>query len=285
MYFSSLSHIFATIDYYTIVEMAKVDFRVILAIGKSKEENDENVKKYSLDTKVEPYLRLRKKDAKKAQKQHLKYIEELINNKNITLNDYIRNTYKDMYLEVKDMSAEDYFYNITQGCTYDEKTGDAYSTENPNAYYKYERCHQHRLEVTGEEGDFSNPFILDDGTKSYVAKASEIDWEKMHMCNTEIYKAAWELVVFDREPVNDREKRIKENMKNKIDYFSNFEDCDEYVRHSCSFWTYGVVLPDGYKEVDYTISDKEWVSTFFDRFIKPLKGDEVLTIYEAKAID
>ena len=36
---------------------------------------------------------------------------------------------------------------------------------NENAYYKYERCQQHRLDVTGEEGDFSDPFPLKNGGK------------------------------------------------------------------------------------------------------------------------
>lgn len=34
------------------------------------------------------------------------------------------------------MDEFDYFLEITKGCTYDEETGDAYTTENPDAMYQ-----------------------------------------------------------------------------------------------------------------------------------------------------
>ena len=75
---------------------------------------------------------------------------------------------------------------------------------NENAYYKYERCQQHRLDVTGEEGDFSDPFPLKNGGKAYSARFNDIDWEQIHRNpkKMELNARVWELVVNDDEPQN-----------------------------------------------------------------------------------
>ena len=262
--------------------MVKNIFRTVLVIGKNHEEI---IKKYSLDTKVEKYLKMKFDDAELLRQKHLDFIEKVLTNKKVILSERQKEIYKDLYLDIKDMDEFEYFQKMTDGCYYDEKTGDAYSTENPNAYYQYERCPQHRLDVTGEESDFSNPFILKDGTISYVAKVSDIDWERMHMYNTELYKSAWELVVDGREPKNETEKTIKDRMKNRLSYFDNFASKEEYVIHSCSFWLYGVAKNDSYQELDYRISDKKWISEFYERFIKNLDENEILSIYEVKRIE
>ena len=107
----------------------------------------------------------------------------------------------------------------------------------------------------------------------------------MYDKETEIYRRAWELVMDDDEPKDEREERIKTNMVGKRGYFLNFNDKEEYIRHSCSFWCYGVVTEDGYDEVTYQISDKDWVAKFYDKYIKPIKGNPLLTIYEVRSLN
>lgn len=262
--------------------MARSLFRTVLVIGKNHEEI---IKKYSLDTKVERYLKMKFDDAEKLRLKHLEFIEKVLTNKQVVLTDTQKEIYKNLYLDIKEMDSFEYFQKMTEGCYYDEETGDAYSTENPNAHYQYERCPQHRLEVKNEESDFSNPFILNDGTISYVAKVGEINWKRMHLYNTKLYEAAWELCVEDREPLNGEEKKIKDNMKNRLGYFDNFDSKDSYVKHSCSFWMYGVAMEDKYEELDYTISDKQWVSNFYEKYIRNLDKNETLSIYEVKRIE
>lgn len=263
--------------------MSRQTYRIILVVGNNHEDI---IKKYSADTTVNKYLFMRREDASLNKENRLKLIKGIISSSTIPLSDVQKDIYKNLYLDLKEMDDFEYYQSVTEGCTYDEETGDAYTTKNPNAYYQYERCPQKRWLKTGEESTFSNPFILLDGEKSYSAKVGEIDWPRMHMTNTEPYDAAWEMVVNGREPSNKQEERIYDVMKNKIDYFTdNFKDKDEYIKHSCSFWCYGVATDEWYKEVDYTISDKEWVSTFYDRFIKTLNEDKLLTIYEVKSID
>lgn len=265
--------------------MPRQTYRIVLVVGN---DHKNIIKKYSADTSVDKYLFMKRDDAGTNKQNRLKLIEGVMTSSTIPLTDVQRDVYKNLYLDLKEMDDFEYYQTVTDdwGCTYDEVTGDAYSTRNPNAYYQYERCPQLRWLKLGEESTFSNPFILIDGSKSYSARVGEIDWSKMHMTNTAPYIAAWETVVDCRKPQNEQEKHIYDMMKNKTEYFTvNFKDKEEYVRHSCSFWCYGVATDEWYKEVDYTISDKEWVSTFYDKFIKTLNKDELLTIYEVKGLD
>lgn len=162
--------------------------------------------------------------------------------------------------------------------------------DNQNAFYKYERCQQHRLEVTGEEGDFSDPFPLKDGTKSYSARYNDIDWEKIHRNprQLELSKRAWELVVEDSEPTNEQETLLKERMHNRLSYFTdNFTTKEVYMDYYSSLWYYGVATEEKYEEVDtWNSSILEWCINFFDKFIKPLEEtNPLITIYETHSLD
>ena len=48
---------------------------------------DELIKKYDLDTKVAPYVKLKRSDAEKARKMHLKFIEDILTSNKIILTD------------------------------------------------------------------------------------------------------------------------------------------------------------------------------------------------------
>jgi len=73
-------------------------------------------------------------------------------------------------------------------------------------------------------------------------------------------------------------------MGNRTEYFAQFKNKEQYVKHSTSFFTYGVATQKWYREVDHTISDMDWVSGFYDRFIKNLEGDPLLSIYEVRSL-
>lgn len=261
--------------------MSKNIIRTVLVIGNNPEEI---IKKYSADTKVEKYIAYKRSDAQRLHAKHIKFFNELLKTDKLKLSESQKDIYKTFYLNLIDMSDDDYFLYITNGCTYDENTGDAYTDMNPRAYYKCEKCYDEILKKFGEEAPCCNPFKLKNGTLSYSAYNNDIDWSKNHMYNTKIYESAWELVVENREPINEQERQIKEKMCNRIGYFSNFSDKEEYVRHSCSFWTYGVATNKTYKEVDYTIRDKDWVANYYDTFISNLTSNALLTLYEVRSL-
>lgn len=295
--------------------MNKSVIRTLLVIG---ENHEEIAKKYSLDTVVEPYVRYKYDDACKLKKSHLNMLDKVLTSKELNLTKTQKEVYREMYLTIKDMDDFEYYQYITQGLKYDEKTGDALSTENPEAHYQYERCYQDKLE-NGEEGWLSTPFPLIDGGKSYIAKVGDIDWDKIHL-NPEavdLYGCAWDLIVDyippkkledetdDNFKIREREyndtwifsvadknniepeqaANIFTNMLNKSNYFNNFEDRDEYIKHSTSFWTYAVASKDKYESVTHKVSDKEWVRDFYKKFISKLPEDETVAIYEIKVLE
>lgn len=263
--------------------MAKSVIKRILVIG---DEPGTLVAKYAAETKVEPYVKYRFDDRERLRENQLRTIEAILNSPTIRLTESQREVYKNLYIDTQESDPEEFYETITYGMDIDDTTGDVYSTENPEAKYKYPSCKETRLRETGEESDFSNPFKLKDGTKSYMARKGDIDWPKNHMANTEIYRAAWELCVEGREAKNETERTIKQNMENRRNYFANFRDVDEYVRHSCCFWVDSVVTQDGkYYGLDYKTSDRKWISEFYDRFIKGLPDDTLLTLYEARSLN
>lgn len=269
--------------------MSNITFRTVMVVG---DNPDELIKKYDLDTKVEPYVKLKRSDAENARLNHLKFIDEILKTDKIVLNGRQRDLYKDIYLDISEMDAAEYFERVTEDCLYDDETGDAISMVNPNAKYQHATNPQKRLDKDGTEHDFVNPFILipEEGEEegeviSYTAKKGEIDWKRMHLWNTHIYKRAWELCVNDENPLNEEEEIIKKNMSNRLDYFDNFNNKEDYISHSCSFWCYGYIDEYGYKELDHTISDKEWVRNYYDTFVKPLSDDALISLYLVRAID
>ena len=73
--------------------MSKIIFRTVMVVG---DNPDELIKKYDLDTKVEPYVKLKRSDAEKARKTHLKFIEDILNSNKIILTDRQRDVYKNI---------------------------------------------------------------------------------------------------------------------------------------------------------------------------------------------
>lgn len=261
--------------------MSKNIFKSLLVIG---DNHEELAKKYSLETKVEPYTYMWRDDAASLQKSDMKFLEKVITTRAHQFPSAYLDLFTCEYLKLKKMSDFDYFLLKTQGCTYDEETGDAFSDKNPDAHYSGEKCYQEEFITTGEEAPCANPFVLKDGTRSYSAKKDDIDWKRMHMYNTKTYEAAWELVVDDREATNEDELKLKESMQNRKAYFKNFENKEDYVLRSCAFYTQGVVTNKKYFEKDFKTTDGEWAKAYFNKFIKPLSDDTLLTIYEARNI-
>lgn len=263
--------------------MTKSIARTLLVVG---EDYKEIIKKYDAETEVDKYLVAKRERAEKMYSDHIKFVESVLKDGRVPLTEQQKDLYRLVLGRLKEISAEQYFKAVTKGCTYDEN-GDAYSTKNPDAKYWTPRMYQNRLLKTGEEGYFSNPFVLKDGSKSYVAKFNDIDWGKMHLNNQAVYRAAWELVVDGRKPENEKEEGILQHMGERKAYFANFADVDEYVVHSTAFWTYGIIDADGkYTDADDVASDIDWVREYYPRFIEPLKeNNPMLAIYEVRICD
>lgn len=248
--------------------MASGVFHTVLVVGNNPEEL---LKKYSADLKVDKYVKYKRSDAKKILQKTLKLYKAILDSDNCSF--IPKDQVKRLYYKYLNMDDFEFYKEITKGCIFMDDSLDAYTDENPDAKYAY--CN---LDFTNNK--FSLPFILNDGNETYQAKKSDIAWEKIHMANTFPYERAWEMVVDGDEPNNDDEKNIYENMKHNFFYFQNFDDKEEYVRHSCSFWEYAYLDENGWQEITNDISDKEWVANYYEKYIEPLPDDALLTIFE-----
>jgi hypothetical protein len=227
---------------------------------------------YDENKEVERYIKM-KFNKEELQKLKNFYIEL---NKKLALeatSDQEKNFYIETALQYKTMSLLDFYYEINEDEEFDAETGDALSTKNPNG--KYVSC--------GIGLFMSVPFVLKDGTTSFSAKKKDIDWEKCHLANQNVYEAAWDMVMGSKRPQTEEEEIIYTNMKNRDGYFMKFGTRENYVTTSTAFWGYAFVSDSTeWIEMEPNVDQFEWVSNFYERFIVPLPDDTLLTIYECK---
>jgi hypothetical protein len=249
--------------------MTNDDYQHFVCIA-AGENPDAVMKPYNKNDEVEPYVKYKFKDAKKIKEKYIEIYEGILNNENETVD---KESLQDIVDDLKDMTVDEFYEDLTDGLEIDEKTGDAISRENIDGKYSYYSLGKL----------FSIPFLTKDGREVFQARKSEIDWEKIHLSGGEIYKRAWEMVMEESEPTTDYEKTIFENMKDKTTYFDKFETKENYVVSNTAFWGYAFVSDKrGWMDASESDSQFTWMSCFYDMFIKPLPDDTLLTIYECK---
>ena len=247
--------------------MSDYDFFETIVAG----DNPEHLMKpYDKNIKVKPYVVYKFNDAEYLKAKTIDMYTALITSGDLT--DYELQDTKELRNDLLKTSAEDFFFDFTAGYDYDPSTNDAISTSNPNGMWSYY-----------QEGKlFSVPFITNDGREVYQAKKGDINWKLMHLNGKEIYESAWDMVMGNKKPKTNYEKQIYENMKNRTAYFQKFENKENYVLHSTAFWSYAFVDEKGWYELQENVSQFDWVKNFYNKFIKPLPNDTLLTIFECK---
>lgn len=240
-------------------------FFSVMVIG---DNHRELMEKYSLDLEVDSYVRYEYLKADKYLANSIKALASVLENADkIGIDSDTKESLERRIKILKKMTPFEYYRELTNGMYYDEN-GNALSTENPEGHWKTARIGR----------NFSLPLKLKNGEESYSARMEDIDWGAMNE-SSELYSAAWQMVVDGREPTNETEERIYESMKDKMAYFSNFKNEEDYVTYSTSYWNYAVVDKDGW--VDMADKDeKEWIKTFYDKFISTIDPNELITIYE-----
>lgn len=225
---------------------------------------------YDKTKEEEPYVKYRFKDAKTLKEKYIELYEGILNNDAETID---KEVLRDIVDDLKEMTIEEFYEDLTQGLEIDEENGDAISRENKNGHYTFYELGKW----------FSIPFLTKDGREVFQAKKSDIDWDKMHLNGGDVYKRAWEMVMENKEPNTDYEKTIYENMKDKTAYFEKFETKENYVISNTAFWGYAFVSnKTGWMDASECESQFAWMSCFYDVFINNLSDDTLLTIYECK---
>lgn len=229
------------------------------------------MEKYNINKEGQPFIKYKYLDAKKYKDSAIKVLEQLIENHDkIGLNGFTKELLEERLKRLKELSIFEYYRELTDGLFYDEN-GNALSTENKNGQWVTCRIGKH----------FALPLKLKNGEEKYSAFNKDIDWNAMHQTNQNIYKRAWEMVMENSEPSNSEEEKIFQAMKDKQQYFSNFKDKDAYVNYSTSYWNYAYVdEKKGWIDVNESNNENEWINNFYDRFVKPLNDDDLVTIFE-----
>ena len=215
------------------------------------------------------YIKYYYKDAAVMKAQHLQLAKAYLDNVDT---EFEKLELEDIIETLESQTIEEFWEDLSENYeTDDDKNIITY--ENPIARLK-----------TYELGDkLSMPFILKNGEKAFQARKSEIDWEKIHLFDYNLYKRAWEIVMEGDTPCNDNEIQIKKNMGSQYEYFKFFKDKATYATHCSSFWAYAFLSENtDWQELSYERNQIEWVNTFYDTYIKPLPEDTLLTIFECK---
>lgn len=242
-------------------------FFTVMVIG---ENHKELMEQYSMELEVEPYVKYEYLKAEKYLNSSIKALDNILLNANeIGIEGSVKENLSNRIKVLKKMTPFEYYRSLTDGMYYDEN-GNALTKENPNGKWKTARIGR----------NFSLPLKLKNGTESYSATMEEVDWDAMNE-PTDLYEAAWEMVVEGREPTNSEEERVYESMKDKLTYFSNFKNKEDYVTYSTSYWNYAFVDKNGWIDVDnFEGGEKVWIKTFVERFIRNLNPSDLITIYE-----
>lgn len=230
---------------------------------------------YSIDKKVEPYVKFKFLQAEKYKDTAIKVSQKLLEDATLAMiNPQMKSSLEENVKRLKSLSTFDYYRQLTDGMYYNEN-GDALSDKNPRG--KWKTSHIGR--------NFSLPLITLDGQEVYSARKRFIDWNRMHLANQEVYRSAWEVVVDGRAPETEQEKKIYESMKGKEVYFSNFKDKESYVRYSTAYWNFAFVDKNGWIDLNDVGDEEKWINTFFDNYVATLEPDDLVSIYECTTND
>lgn len=243
-----------------------LDYFSVLVIGQNP---DEQILKFDMMEDVKnPYIIYNYSDLNKIRKNKIKIYKELIKSINILKDKEVLLKKID---ELKNITDEQYYFSLSELNMLDSNKN-IISTENPDGKW-----------LTCEKGGkiFSN-YMKDNNDNGIIScKKNDVAWPLTHMKKdkTNLYDRTWELCVNDLSPETDKDKNIINNMKSYKIYFNSFKNKKEYIKMSCSFWTYAVCINGEWVDMDDK-DEFDWISNFYEKFIEKLPSDELITIYE-----
>jgi hypothetical protein len=230
---------------------------------------DDLIRKYSKLLKEGEYVVYHYKDAHVIKQKYIQAYEDVLEKyPNYELKTEIQATIDDL----RTISDDEFYASLTAEYKKDEKTNDALSTENRNGKYTF--CNIGKV--------LSVPFLTKDGREVFKIKKNEVDWDNMHLNGGYVYSRVWEMVMENSEPKDNHEQVLYDNMKDKIPYFNKFETKENYITSNTAFWAYAFLSEEtGWVDaISENTNQFEWMSNYYDKFIKNLPDDKLLTIYE-----
>jgi hypothetical protein len=287
----------------------------VLLIGNDIEEQlskyDENLEipRYILYTKKELIANERKSIEEYKNDTYAEYLSDPIKYAENTTNENHLKYLKEEFPKKLTMTDEEIYELAIKWYDPEDigENGEVYSTRNPNSkwdWYEVGGRYAGRIAVKDgveiEEPNFSWGWSDDEkdkviamGYKTDSAYIKDIDFSKMHRTE-EDYKDAiryWELVVEGDKPKNKEEEDIVKWSLYKPEYFiKRYKTKELYAECNSSFSMWAVVKDGVWYEKGkmgmFAMSDEtddeavDWDLNFFDRFIKDLPEDTVITVVD-----
>jgi hypothetical protein len=232
----------------------------------------------------------------------VKYAENVTNEKHL-------NYLKEDFPKTLEMTDEEIYQ---QAIKWEEPEdigpdGEVYSTYNPHSKWDwYEVGGRFAGQITVKDGvEIENPnfswgwrdedkeTIIASGHKTDSAYVKDIDFTKMHRTEKDYKKSLryWELIVEGAKPKNkEEEEMVKFNWYKPEFYLERYKDKETYAKCSSSFSMWAVVKDGvwyekgnmGWWAMSSETNDEavDWEMNFFDRFIKDLPEDTLITVVD-----
>lgn len=243
-----------------------LDYFSVLVIG---DNPDEQIGKYdSMKDVPKPYILYNYSDIHKLRGNKLKIYQELLKK---FKNSREKEPINKKIAELKGLSDQEYYQQLGELNSFDEHNN-IISTENP--YGKWLTCEK--------GGRIFSKYMLDyNGNGLVSGKKEDFDWSLFHMNQqrVDVYGRTWDLCVNNIKPETDKDATILKNMAPYKSIFKTFKNKEDYIKTSCSFWTYAIVFNGDWLDM-YGKDGNTWICHFYDTFIKSLPKDELITIYE-----
>lgn len=287
----------------------------VLVIGDNVEEQltkyDENIvmEKYVKHTKEQLIAEEKKSIEDYKNTTYADYLADPVKYAENVSNEKHLNYLKEDFPKTLEMTDEEIYQ---QAIKWEEPenigpNGEVYSSYNPHSKWDwYEVGGRFAGQITVKDGvEIENPnfswgwrdedkeTIIASGYKTDSAYVKDIDFTKMHRTE-EDYKSAlryWELIVEGAKPKNkEEEEMVKFNWYKPEFYLERYKDKETYAKCSSSFSMWAVVKDGvwyekgnmGWWAMSSETNDEavDWEMNFFDRFIKDLPEDTLLTVVD-----
>jgi len=287
----------------------------ILVIGDNVEEQlakyDENIEmpRYVKHTKEELIAKEKESIEEYKNTTYAEYLADPVKYaENVNNEGHLKYLREDFPKKLEMNDEEIYQYAMRY---YDEDqigpNGEVYSTYNPDSKWDW-------YEVGGrwagtiavkdgveiDEPNFSwgwdadsRAKVIAEGLKTDSAYVKDVDFSKMHRTE-EDYKNAlrfWELIVEGDKPKNkEEEEQVKWSFYKPEYYIKRYKDKETYAKCNSSFSMWAVVKDGvwyekgemGWWAMSSETDDEalDWEMNFFDRFIKDLPEDTLITVVD-----
>ena len=287
----------------------------VLIIG---EDIEEQLAKYDENIRLPKYVKYTKEQLIAKEKQEIEeykngtYAEFLADPIGYAIacnNDSHLNYLKEVFPKKLTMTDEEIYQEATKWYDEDEigPDGEVYSTYNPDSKWDwYEVGGRYAGLIAVKDGveidvpNFSWGWDADSrekviamGNKTDSAYVKDIDFSKMHRTEKDYNEAIryWELVVDGAEPKNKEEEEAVKWSFYKPEYFiKRYKTKEKYAECDSSFVMWAVVKDGvwyekgqmGWWAMSSETDDEavDWEINFFDRFIKDLPEDTLITVVD-----